>query len=67
MAGLYLWCDSGANIHSCRRAFRTWDELSITEEEWDEMSEKQQEEFARDVAFESADWGYEKADKLPSR
>lgn len=32
----------------------------MTEEEWDAMSEDDQEEFAKEVAFQNSDWGFAK-------
>lgn len=60
--GLYIWCDSGANIHSNYKQFLTWEELGITEDDWDNLSEKEQEEMAKDIAFDKLDWGFDKAD-----
>lgn len=58
--GIKVWLDSGANIHSCNRQELTWEELGITEEEWDAKSEDEQEEIAKDIAFSYSDWGFEK-------
>ena len=54
------WCDSGANIHSCRKGSITLDELGFTETEWDEMPEDQRDEVMKEIAFERLDWGYAK-------
>lgn len=56
------WCDSGANIHSCREGEITLDELGITEDEWNSMSVDDKEKMMRDVALERLDWGYELVD-----
>lgn len=53
------WCDSGANIHSRREGTITLDELGLTEEEWNEMSDDGRDELMRDIAFERLDWGYQ--------
>ena len=53
------WCDSGANIHSCRTGTTTFEELGVTKDEWDEMSSDEKEEIMRDIAFDRLDWGYE--------
>ena len=58
--GLHIWLDSGANIHSKHEQTLTWDELGHTEEEWDEMTEDEQTEVAKEIAFNYADWGFEK-------
>lgn len=54
-----VWLDSGANIHSNRKRVVDLDNLGLTSEEWDEMSEKDQEETMRDIAFERSDWGFQ--------
>lgn len=63
--GLFVWLDSGANIHSCNRQFLTWDELGISEEEYDAMDDDAKVEFCKDVAFEDVEWGFNKADAMP--
>ena len=57
---LKIWLDSGANIHSKRETIIDFEDLGITEEKWDAMSESEQEETAKEVAFESLEWGFEK-------
>lgn len=52
------WCDSGANIHSCRKGTTTLDELGLTEEEWHAMSDEDRDDVMRDVACDRLDWGY---------
>jgi hypothetical protein len=52
------WCDSGANIHSCRKGTTTLDELGLTEEEWHAMSDEDRENLMRDIALDRLDWGY---------
>ena len=56
------WCDSGANIHSCRRGEITLDELDLTEAEWNALSEDEQDEIMREIALDRLDWGYELED-----
>ncbi|WP_312805676.1 hypothetical protein [Atlantibacter hermannii] len=34
------------------------DDFGIESDEWDEMSEEEQQEVMREVAFERADWGW---------
>ena len=60
--GLKVWLDSGANCESCHRQELTWDELGITEEEWDAKPEEEQTEIAKETAFNYSDWGFEKID-----
>ena len=52
------WCDSGANIHSCRRGETTLEELGMTEEEWDAMTDERRDDVMREVACDRLDWGY---------
>lgn len=52
------WCDSGANIHSCRKGTTTLDELGLTEEEWHAMSDEDRDNLMRDIALDRLDWGY---------
>lgn len=54
-----VWLDSGANIHSkYEQVVDLEDEYGISEEEWDEMSSIEQEDFVRDIAFSTLDWGW---------
>lgn len=53
-----VWLDSGANIHSRRETEVTLDALGATPEEWDSMTEDQQLELMKEIAFECADWGF---------
>ena len=54
---LCVWLDSGANCKSCRKVVLTFEELGITENDWNKKSEKEQEEIIKDIAFEQSDWG----------
>lgn len=54
-----VWLDSGANHSSMRRVITSLEELAITVEEWNSLSEEEQEEIMKEVAFEQAEWGYE--------
>jgi hypothetical protein len=58
--GLTIWLDSGANIHSKMEQNITWDELGLTEKEWDKMKPHSQEKLAKDIAFAFSDWGFVK-------
>lgn len=56
---LEIWLDSGANIHSkYKQIIDLEDVTGITDEEWNEMTEKEQEETIQPIAFERADWGW---------
>ena len=52
------WCDSGANIHSCRKGEITLEALGFTEEEWLELTDEQQELEIKEIALERFDWGF---------
>lgn len=53
-----VWLDSGANIHSNRKQIITLEELSISDEEWNEMSDEEKEDLMKDIAFDRCSWGY---------
>jgi hypothetical protein len=53
-----FWLNSGANIHSCRKVQRTFYEIGIEEDVWDNMTEDEKEEVAKEICFERADWGW---------
>jgi len=57
-----VWCDSGANIHSCQHYFVTLDDIGIEDDEWDDMDDAEKDEAMRDIAFERLDWGYTEID-----
>ena len=57
------WCNSGANIHSCRKGTTTLDELGLTEEEWHAMSDEDRDNLMRDIALDRLDWGYSLEDE----
>lgn len=52
------WCDSGANIHSCVRGEISLDELGLTDDEWDNMTDLEQEEEIKPYALDRLDWGF---------
>lgn len=58
MAKLRVWLDSGANIESCNERFFEFEDIGMTEREWDELSEGMREDIARELAFEDSDWGF---------
>ncbi len=53
-----FYVDSGANIHSMHKVTYSLEELGYSEEAWDNLSEEQKEEIAREIAFERLEWGY---------
>jgi len=54
-----VYLDSGANIQSCyEQTIDTEEDLGISDEEWDAMSEKSKDEIMKDVAWERMEWGY---------
>jgi hypothetical protein len=59
MAKLKVWLDSGVNIHSTHYQIIDLDELGFTLEEWNELPEAVQENMAREIAFNYADWGFQ--------
>jgi hypothetical protein len=55
-----FFCNSGANIHSCRESvFDTVKDLCLEEGEWEKMSEDDKFEMARDWANNRLEIGYE--------
>ena len=59
---IIYWCDSGANIHSCRKDETTLEELGFTEDEWFAMTEDKRDDVMREIALDRLDWGYELED-----
>lgn len=53
-----VWLDSGANNQSKYETETTLDELGVTEDQWDALSDAEKDNLMRDVAFEHGDWGY---------
>lgn len=60
MAKVKFWCDSGANIHSCRRSgvFDTVDDLGLEEGQWEEMTEEERYKEVEEWAWQRLDIGY---------
>lgn len=56
------WCDSGASIHSCLEGETSLEELGLTEEEWDAMSDDERDDMMREIACDQLCWGYELED-----
>ena len=54
-----VYLDSGANIHSRYVTEVDLDDFGIESEEWDDMSEEEQQETMREVAWQRAEWGWE--------
>jgi hypothetical protein len=55
-----LWCDSGANIHSCREEIiETETYWGMSDEEWSEMSEDEKAELVNDWAHDRLEIGWE--------
>lgn len=53
-----VWLDSGANAFSEYSLEITIDDLGLSDEEWDQLSEEEKEETMKEIAFERAEWGY---------
>ena len=53
-----IWCDSGANAQSCRKQTIYLEDIGVSDQEWDAMSEDEKDELMKDVAFDRLDWGY---------
>ncbi|EAO3449517.1 hypothetical protein EAO85_14820 [Salmonella enterica subsp. enterica serovar 4,5,12:b:-] len=53
-----VYLDSGANIHSKYEQVVELDDIGLTDEEWNEMTEKQRDEVMKEVAWERMEWGY---------
>ncbi len=54
-----FYCDSGANIHSCRDQIFDLEELGYTEEEWEELTLEQKIQEAEEWANNYLDIGFE--------
>lgn len=54
-----VYLDSGANIHSKYETEVDLEDFDIESDEWDDMSEEEQQEIMREVAWERAEWGWE--------
>jgi len=53
-----VWLDSGANAFSQYSLEVTTDDLGLSDEEWDQLSEQEKEETMKEIAFERAEWGF---------
>jgi len=54
-----FFCDSGANIHSCREQILDLEDLGISEDEWNDMSEDDKYKEAEMWANERLEIGFE--------
>ena len=53
MIRIIAWLDSGAN---CESSYQTT--FEIDKQEWLDMNEQEQEEYAKDHAWSRMDWGW---------
>ena len=53
-----VWLDSGANVHSKYETETDLDDIGVTSDAWDKMSDMEKNDVMREVAFESSEWGY---------
>lgn len=53
-----VWLDSGANCQSQYSVEVTTEELGMTDEEWDSLTEEEKDETMKEIAFERAEWGF---------
>lgn len=59
-----VWCDSGANIHSCREGeIDLENDWGITDEEWGKMSDNEKNEAVTDWAYENLEIGWSKVEE----
>jgi hypothetical protein len=59
MAKVTFWCDTGANIHSCKEeAFDTVKNLGMAEGEWERMNDLQKEKEVYEWAQQHFDFGW---------
>lgn len=54
-----VFLDSGANIHSKYETETSLEDLGITSDEWDAMTDSEKDEAMRDVAFGQSEWGFQ--------
>ncbi|CAH3351425.1 hypothetical protein AI2602V1_3522 [Citrobacter freundii] len=54
-----VYLDSGANIHSKYEQVVELDDIGLTDEEWNEMTEKQRDEVMKEVVWGRMEWGYD--------
>ena len=56
---LEIWCDSGANIHSCRTVIvDSLKEFGLDDDDWNDLPEEEKEECVKEIALERFEWGF---------
>jgi hypothetical protein len=59
MAKVTFWCDTGANIYSCKEEFfDTVKDLNMAEEEWEGMTDEEKEKEVYQWAQEYFNFGW---------
>jgi len=58
-----VFLDSGANINSTYRTEVELDDIGVSSEEWDAMSDDEKDEVMRPIAFDRSDWGYSEVEE----
>jgi hypothetical protein len=53
-----VYCDSGANAFSKREDTFSLEDLGLTKEEWDEMTDEEKEDFIKPIALDRFEWGF---------
>jgi hypothetical protein len=53
-----VWLDSGANSESTRSTIVSLKEIGFTNKQWDNLTDLEKDDIMREVAYESAEWGY---------
>jgi hypothetical protein len=54
-----FFCDSGANIKSCRREVMDTEDIGYTAEEWRELTEDDKQKAAEEWAWDRLEIGFE--------
>lgn len=60
MAKIQLFCDSGANIHSCRESeiIDTVEDWGLNEGEWEGYDEDERDDIVKEWAYERLEYFY---------
>lgn len=53
-----VWLDSGANCQSCYEQEVSLEDLGLSSEEFDEMSDEEKDSLFREIAWDRMDWGW---------
>ena len=53
-----MWCDSGANIHSCREDIVDLSDWGIEDAEWEAMTDEEKDKIVMDWAYDKLDIGW---------